>query len=233
MQANRRNNTAQKTEHSLMYAVIGGLRRLFLGSGSNRRDPDLEDLDLHVSRYMPTSLDALTKSTKFSRKELQFIYRSFKQDCPTGIVTAEKFKELYAQFFPLGDATLFAKQVFQCMDHDMDGNVNFEEFVVMMSVLSRGSLDEKLQWIFNLYDVNGDGQVTLEAMLTIGTSIYDLLGKHSEPPIYENSVKDHISKIFTKMDLNQDGIVTFDEFKNVCINDEKIRRNLTVFDTFL
>ncbi|XP_055341227.1 calsenilin-like isoform X5 [Paramacrobiotus metropolitanus] len=213
--------------------ALSSIRNVLSSLSSFRKNPDLEDLDLHVSRYMPTSLDALTKSTKFSRKELQFIYRSFKQDCPTGIVTAEKFKELYAQFFPLGDATLFAKQVFQCMDHDMDGNVNFEEFVVMMSVLSRGSLDEKLQWIFNLYDVNGDGQVTLEAMLTIGTSIYDLLGKHSEPPIYENSVKDHISKIFTKMDLNQDGIVTFDEFKNVCINDEKIRRNLTVFDTFL
>lgn len=65
-------------------------------------DPDLEDLDQNVSRYNPASLELLVQTTRFSRRELQLIYRAFKQECPTGIVSSEKFRELYCQFFPLG-----------------------------------------------------------------------------------------------------------------------------------
>ena len=94
------------------------------------------------------------------------------------------------------DATIFAKQIFQMMDQDLDGNVSFEEFLVVMSILSRGSLDEKLQWVFNLYDLNGDGFLTVETMSEIGLSIYDMLGKYTEPPIQESTVKEHVSRVF-------------------------------------
>lgn len=82
------------------------------------------------------------------------------------------------------------------MDHDMDGNINFEEFVVLLSVLARGTLDEKLQWVFNLYDFNGDGCLTVENMVELGTSVYEMLGKCTEPPIHERSVKERIAELF-------------------------------------
>ena len=54
------------------------------GTESNRRDnyiseSDLDDLDMHGVRFKPTGLDALCKNTKFTRKELQIMYRGFKQ----------------------------------------------------------------------------------------------------------------------------------------------------------
>ena len=42
-------------------------------------DHDLDDLDLQVVRYKPEGLDSLCRLTKFTRKELQIIYRGFKQ----------------------------------------------------------------------------------------------------------------------------------------------------------
>ena len=42
-------------------------------------DSDLEDAESHVTRYKPEGLDALCRSTKFTRKELQILYRGFKQ----------------------------------------------------------------------------------------------------------------------------------------------------------
>ncbi|GAV05553.1 hypothetical protein RvY_15664-7 [Ramazzottius varieornatus] len=181
-------------------------------------DPDLDELDLQAPRYVPASLDILTKTTRFSRREIQLIYRSFKQECPTGIVTAEKFRELYSQFFPLGDASYFARQIFQLMDQDMDGSVTFEEYLVVMSMLSRGSLDEKVQWVFNLYDSNGEGQLTAEKLTDVAVSVYEMLGSYTDPPwINETTIKDHVARVFSKMDTNQDGIVTFTEFKEFCI----------------
>ncbi|GAV05555.1 hypothetical protein RvY_15664-10 [Ramazzottius varieornatus] len=132
------------------------------------------------------------------------------------------------------DASYFARQIFQLMDQDMDGSVTFEEYLVVMSMLSRGSLDEKVQWVFNLYDSNGEGQLTAEKLTDVAVSVYEMLGSYTDPPwINETTIKDHVARVFSKMDTNQDGIVTFTEFKEFCITDEGVRRNFGVFDSSL
>ena len=65
-----------------------------------------------------------------------------------------------------------------------------------LSVLARGSLHEKLQWAFRLYDINGDGIITKEEMLDIVCAIYDMMGKLSEPCIDEHTAKDHVDRVF-------------------------------------
>lgn len=63
-------------------------------------DNDLEELEITGTvRYKPDSLDSIIGLTKFSRKEIQVMYRGFKQGCPTGIVSLAQFKEIYSQFF--------------------------------------------------------------------------------------------------------------------------------------
>ena len=42
-------------------------------------DADLDELDLNVVRYKPMPIDALARKTHFTRKELQVMYRGFKQ----------------------------------------------------------------------------------------------------------------------------------------------------------
>ena len=34
------------------------------------------------------------------------------------------------------------------------------EFLITLSQIMRGSIDEKIQWLFNFYDVNKDGKIT-------------------------------------------------------------------------
>ena len=48
--------------------------------------------------------------------EVRRLYRAFKQDCPTGIVDEETFKEVYDKIFPLGDASHYAHLVFLSID---------------------------------------------------------------------------------------------------------------------
>ncbi|KAH9491907.1 Kv channel-interacting protein 4 [Bulinus truncatus] len=103
-------------------------------------------------------------------------------ECPTGIVNEETFKEIYAQFFPQGDASAYAHYVFNTFDHDHNGSISFEEFVMGLSVLSRETFQERLQWAFlSLYDVNGDGVITKDEMLDIVTAIYEMMGRYTEP----------------------------------------------------
>ena len=65
-----------------------------------------------------------------------------------------------------------------------------------LSILSRGTMDEKLRWIFNLYDLNRDGKVTKDELLLVVTSIYELMGKCTNPTIDENSPKQHVEVVF-------------------------------------
>lgn len=43
--------------------------------------------------------------------------------------------------------------------------LRWQDFVIGLSVLLRGSVTEKLRWAFNLYDINKDGYITKEARL--------------------------------------------------------------------
>ena len=62
--------------------------------------------------------------------------------------------------------------------------------------MSRGSVQEKLQWIFGLYDINKDGHITKKEMVDVVNSIYEMLGRNTEPQVDEHSAVEHVNKIF-------------------------------------
>lgn len=64
-------------------------------------DSELEIIE-QEPRYRPEDINALCRTTHFTRPELQRLYRSFKDRCPTGVVREDAFKELYFQMFPKG-----------------------------------------------------------------------------------------------------------------------------------
>lgn len=64
-------------------------------------------------RHRPEELSALAAKTRFSKKEIQMMYRGFKQECPTGYVDEEAFKQIFSQFFPQGGKFLL---FFRCFE---------------------------------------------------------------------------------------------------------------------
>ncbi|KAF4108246.1 Kv channel interacting protein 3b, calsenilin isoform X1 [Onychostoma macrolepis] len=198
--------------------------------GSNSADSDLE---LAMVRHQPEGLEQLQAQTKFTRKELQSLYRGFKNECPSGLVDEETFKSIYSQFFPQGDATTYAHFLFNAFDMDRNGSIRFEDFVIGLSVLLRGSETEKLRWAFNLYDINKDGYITKEEMLAIMKSIYDMMGRYTFPCVKDDAAFEHVEKFFQKMDRNRDGVVTIDEFIETCQKDENIMSSMQLFENVI
>lgn len=214
----------------LIRRVFNYVREAWTGVKS-ALDSELEDLET-PPRYRPDSLESLCKATRFTQAEIKRIYRGFKAECPTGVVKEDTFKMIYAQFFPQGaNSSQYAHYVFNTLDQDHSGLISFEDFVQNLSILSRGSLEEKLRWAFTLYDINGDGCITKEEMTDIVTAVYELMGKLAEPSIEEDTVKEKVDKIFQKMDKNQDGVVTLDEFLECCQMDGDISTSMAVFDS--
>ncbi|XP_032937068.1 calsenilin isoform X2 [Catharus ustulatus] len=134
-----------------------------------------------------------------------------------------------------------------------------QDFAVGLSVLLRGTEQQKLKWTFDLYDVNKDGYVTKEVtvgntgglvgwghpdgdvpalcvpqdMLEIMKSIYAMMGRCTEPALGASAPAQHVELFFQKMDRNRDGVVTFEEFLATCQEDKDIMSSMQLFHNVL
>ncbi|XP_039396888.1 Kv channel-interacting protein 4 isoform X3 [Mauremys reevesii] len=181
---------------------------LRLITGSLHTDSVEDEMEIATVRHRPEALELLEAQSKFTKKELQILYRGFKNECPSGIVNEETFKEIYSQFFPQGDSTTYAHFLFNAFDTDHNGSVSFEDFIMGLSILLRGTVEEKLNWAFNLYDINKDGYITKEEMLDIMKAIYDMMGKCTYPVLKEDAPRQHVETFFQVGQDNKKGCST-------------------------
>ncbi|XP_020895550.1 neuronal calcium sensor 1 isoform X2 [Exaiptasia diaphana] len=175
-------------------------------------------------------LEDLLQHTKFTRQELQRMYRGFKNECTNGLVDRDTFKKIYAQFFPYGDSSQYANLLFNVFDQNKNGRISFEDFVLGLSVSLHGTLDEKMKWAFQLYDLDGDGVITREELATVVHSVHCMMGEALSSG-EECSVQEQVERLFALMDTNEDGVITEDEFIEGCKKDESIKQSLAVLSS--
>jgi len=59
--------------------------------------------------------------------------------------------------------------VFRTFDSDNSGKIDFKEFLLAINITSAGKPEQKLEWAFQMYDVNGDGTIEPSEMCEIIT----------------------------------------------------------------
>ncbi|KAK7065623.1 EF-hand calcium-binding domain-containing protein 1 [Halocaridina rubra] len=99
--------------------------------------------------------------------------------------------------------------MYQVFDMDQDGAIGPEEFVVGMSVFLRGTLEEKIDYCFSVYDHNGDGLVSRDEMFHhLKSAVVNI------PPGEEldEVVKDMVEMVCKKLDMDHDGRVSFTDY---------------------
>lgn len=94
---------------------------------------------------------------RFTQSELSFLKRVFDdlaRRSPNWTVEPEHFSEYIS--FP----GLHGDQVFQAFDTKNTGNLDFEEFVAGLAHSARGTKEEKIRFLFQIYDLKKDGFVS-------------------------------------------------------------------------
>jgi Ca2+-binding EF-hand superfamily protein len=83
---------------------------------------------------------------------------------------------------------------------------------------------------FQLYDIDNDQTITYDEMLSIVDAIYKMVGTMVKLPDDENTPQKRVSKIFSLMDKDKDGKLTFEEFKEGSMKDPTIVQALSLYD---
>jgi len=153
-------------------------------------------------RIPKDDLNTLLAATHFKKDELKKSYKKFMKSFPGRQMNEEQFFDLYGELFP-ADAVL-AHNIFKSFDHDGNGSISFKELMVTLSLTTKGTKDEKLRWLFSVYDCDQDGRITVEEV----SHLAHVMVKASNL----NEDEDHVSRIFNSIDADRSGFWTLEEF---------------------
>jgi len=190
-------------------------------------EPDIEILDI-PQRYRPQDIKTLSKDSGFSQETLRRLYRAFKAECPTGRMTEENFKQVFAKFFPdvSTSGPTYSHHVFKCLDTSGRGTINFEEFIKTLSLLTNGTLADKLVWIFHLYDVNKDGELCQADLEEITTAIFSIMSDREDAGV-RNQIKKRVVEVWGRFGLeNQTDRISLDQWKSVISQDSHLCQSI-------
>ena len=76
------------------------------------------------------------------------------------------FKEFLHGFFQ-ENVENFAEHYFRNIDKDKTGKINFREFLLYMSVEGSTNPYDRITWLFDLFDINGNGSIDRKEMKDI------------------------------------------------------------------
>jgi len=111
-------------------------------------------------------------------------------------------------------------------DINKDEVINFREFVCGLSVFcSKGTVDEKLQLSFKLYDRDEDGYIDKpELMSMLRAIMFDNMLFH----LSDDHIRALVDSTFSEADQNGDGLISFEEYKTLVNKHPTILKNLTL-----
>ena len=78
-------------------------------------------------------------------------------------------------------------------------------------------LQDKLRWVFQLYDSDRSGSISMSEMVVLFGSLYQLEG------IDKHIAVDRAETLFGNLDINGDGDITEEEFVNGCLKVTKLK----------
>jgi Ca2+-binding EF-hand superfamily protein len=125
----------------------------------------------------------------------------------------EQFCDLYSnELKHLKNSRPLLERLFHHIDTDKNERVYFKEILFFKAIsLPETDIDEKLRWIFLLYDINQDRQIDQYEFLDLCYLIYHIHGH-----LLTNDRLDELKLLFNKFDVNNDEQLSCDEFIQLC-----------------
>ncbi|NXX42999.1 EFCB1 protein, partial [Tricholaema leucomelas] len=127
------------------------------------------------------------------------------------------FRDVLYRMFGMMDDVMMDR-VFRTFDRDNNGCISAEEWVGGLEVFLRGTLEERIKYCFEVYDLNGDGYITKDEMFQMLKNSL-LIHPSEEDP--DEGIKDLVDIALKKMDYDHDGKLSIVDFEKA-VRDENL-----------
>ena len=138
---------------------------------------------------------------------------------PSCSINAEQFRQILQILLHVhpDNEVVLADQLFSLFDANKNGHIEFDEFATLITAISSGSPQEKMETLFKILDLNGDNYITREEFLAITVCLWD-------NPICRTAINFAVDEkvllgadvfvesIFYHGDKNKDGKLSFEEY---------------------
>lgn len=155
------------------------------------------------SHFNPIELEALS-----------LIYFKIFMDCKSksNQIQRSQFRLIFTECFQITDDFLIDRAFF-ALDGGTSAYVTLETWLETMSLFLRGTLKEKINYCFKVYDTRGDKIIRKKEMLMLMAKSFDCLPDKDA----ELAVRDLVDMIIKKMDLDADGAISFDDYRETVL----------------
>uniref|UniRef100_A0A673SV73 Guanylyl cyclase-activating protein 1 n=1 Tax=Suricata suricatta TaxID=37032 RepID=A0A673SV73_SURSU len=160
---------------------------------------------------------------ELSSTECHQWYKKFMTECPSGQLTLYEFRQFFGLKNLSPSTSQYVEQMFETFDFNKDGYIDFMEYVAALSLVLKGKVEQKLRWYFKLYDVDGNGCIDRDELLTIIQAIR-AINPCSDMTM---SAEEFTNTVFAKIDVNGDGELSLEEFIEGVQKDQMLLDTLT------
>lgn len=147
--------------------------------------------------------------SKFSPDEEAQLKIRFQAIAPNALEAGVTKDQFISAIVGRATGGVFMDRIFKMFDQDSNGMVDFEEYVFAASLLSsRVQLEDKMKFLFKIYDINDDNVISMEEVETLLASCIAM----GALPLTQEQCKQIVKDTFTGAESNADGNMTWENF---------------------
>ncbi|XP_020296286.1 dual oxidase-like [Pseudomyrmex gracilis] len=117
----------------------------------------------------------------------------------------------FAEALSMRPDSEFVKKIFNLADKDKNGFISFREFVDMLVIFLNGTAEQKMKFMFDMYDINGTGRLKREEFSNMLRSFMET----SNADVTDDELEDLVQSMMYHADLADKETINLQNFQQI------------------
>merc|ERR1712048_914133 len=166
-------------------------------------------------------LKLLKDTTEMEENEIVEKHDSFLEKHPDGNISKKSFDQLLSECFTKSSRKKLRSHLWRIYDLNMDGVVDFQEFMLVLQVMSDGSAEENLKQIFRFFDVNLNGYIDKRELDRVVRDLQAVDKSNYNSPLIAE-------KAWEEMSPDGAGEISVEQFTVACLANKENAARITM-----